>query len=70
MAATDPTATTYATGRRTRGLLRRLNSKVQAALRNIEDAEAALDSIYEQGFDVREVRAIQAGYLPLARRLR
>jgi hypothetical protein len=29
---TDPTATTYAAGGRTRGLLRRLNSKVQAAL--------------------------------------
>jgi hypothetical protein len=43
------------------------NSKVQAALRDMEDAEAALDAIYEQGLDVR---AIQAGYLSLARRLR
>ena len=66
-AATDPTSTTYATGGRTRGLLRRLNSKVQAALRDIEDAEAALDEIYEQGLDVR---AIQAGYVRLAARLR
>jgi hypothetical protein len=60
-AATDPTSTTYTTGGRTRGLLRRVNSKVQAALRDIEDAEAALDAIYEQGIDVRAVRAIQAG---------
>ena len=57
----------YAARGRTRGLLCRLNSKVQAALREIEDAEAALDAIYEQGLDVR---AIQAGYLSLARRLR
>jgi hypothetical protein len=47
--------------------LRRLNSKVQAALRDIEDAEAALDAIYEQGLDIR---AVQAGYLSLARKLR
>jgi hypothetical protein len=65
--ATDPTGATYAAGGRTRGLLRRLNSKVQAALREIEDVEAALDAIYEQGPDVL---GVQAGYVSLARRLR
>jgi hypothetical protein len=40
-----------------------LDSKVRAALRELEDAEAALDAIYEQGF---AVRALQAGYLSLA----
>jgi hypothetical protein len=54
-AASDPTSTAYAAGGRTRGLLRRLNSKVQAALREIEGAEAALDAIYEQGLDVRAI---------------
>jgi hypothetical protein len=50
---------------RTRGLLRRVNSKVQAALRDLEAAQDALDDIYERG-----PIATRAGYLALARKLR
>jgi hypothetical protein len=63
----DPTSSSYATGGKARGLLRRCNSQVQIALRAIEAAEEALDRIYEQGW--ADVRAVQAGYLHLARKL-
>jgi hypothetical protein len=63
----DPTSSTYTIGGKPRGLLRRVNSKVQAALRALEAAEEALDHIYEQGW--ADTRAVQAGYLRLARKV-
>jgi hypothetical protein len=67
-AATDPTSSTYTIGGKSRGLLRRVNSKVQVALRALEDAEEALDEMYGQGW--ADTRAVQAGYLRMARKLR
>jgi hypothetical protein len=63
----DPTSSSYATGGKARGLLRRCNGQVQAALRAVEAAEEALDEIYEQGW--ADARAVQAGYLRLARKV-
>jgi hypothetical protein len=62
----DPTSTAYAAGGNSRGLLRRCSGKVQAALRALEDAEA-LGDMYEQGWAT--TRAVQAGYLALARKV-
>jgi hypothetical protein len=65
--ASDPTAGNHAASGRGRSLLRRADKRLQSALRALEDAEEAVSDVFTEPADVR---AVQAGYLSLARRLR
>jgi hypothetical protein len=67
MAASDPTSTTYATEGRARGAAAPPQLEGPGGAERHRGRRAALYEIYDQGLDVR---AVQAGYLSLARRLR